>query len=764
MSVKARFLGNFDKGLTKNAPSWLIDEGAFSHLTNAYVWRGTVRKRFGTEYVGSGTIHDARLSLKLRAGGSSDPLTIPSDIKPAPGQVLSYKPPSDPVVYLIIPSVPATGTVTLLSNREGVSATLDVATKTFTITPAPTVDVWLFPCLPVMGFALREGSRQGLYETIAFDTRRSYRRISSKQWVDIGGGKWTGRDTNHFSHVNFRFGNSPPLLFVTNGVRVNTEGSMREADWSGGIAYLNRENPPVWSVIAPVLAQATQGATEVRLLGALLLFSFRNALFAAGTIEGDPALPDNDRVYPGKLVWSTPFESPIDDASRQQDHRYNWATGFNQITLSTSEKIVSVAPFRDRLIVFMERSTFEIVPTGIAEKPFKSQKISSNRGSVATFGTVPLEEGVVTVGSRGIHICDGTRVDRVDSAIPDEIFRLNLSSTSRIHAIRNFYRELVYFTLPLETSTSRFVSAPFARDILVWNRENGSFAYTTEPATSLGRFLREEDNTTWSELGDKVGTWNKWTGTWRGTSVSPQKERVCFGTRQGVVLTIEEDSPVSRNTLLVANVTGYDLTVPSHQFVPSNRIRLRDPSYEEIDDRVYTVVAVSGDTVSLLPKATPFYDTARPYKGTATVGLVSEIRIEGADWNPLMQEGYSLRIPYLDFSVKQTPFGEFSVRYFINGSPFPVNDSGVAGVYGDSVVSTAPEPGDDKTASPFAGPPQEQEGRYLRRRFFMNGRGQTIRVRLFLNDEQLENTGIIDSDLAIGGITVYFQGGGRITR
>ncbi|MCY3975153.1 MAG: hypothetical protein OXF02_06405 [Simkaniaceae bacterium] len=763
MSVKARFLGNFNKGLTKNAPSWLIDEGAFTELTNAYVWRGTVRKRFGTEYVGSGGFHDARLSLKLRAGGSSDPLVVPADINPAPGQVLSYKPPSGSVVYLTIPSVPATGTVTLLSNREGVSATLDVATKTFTITPEPTVDIRFYPCLPVMGFALREGIRQGLYETIAFDTRRSYRRVN-KRWVDIEGGRWTGKDTHHFSHVNYRFGNSPPWLFVTNGVRVDTGGSMREEDWHGGIAYLNRDDSPLWKVITPVLAQATQGASEVRLLGALLLFSFRNTFFAAGTIEGDPMLPDNDRIHPGKLVWSSPFTSPIDDPSRDEYHRYNWATGFNQITLSTSEKIVSLAPLRDRLIVFMERSTYEIVETGIAERPFKSQKISSTRGSMASFGTIPLDEEVVTIGNRGIQTCDGTRVDRVDSSIPDEIFRLNLSSTSRIHAIRNFYRELVYFTLPLESSTTRFMNAPFPRDILVWNRENGSFAYTTEAATSLGRFLREEDRTKWSELGDKVGTWSKWTGTWRGTSVSPQKERVCFGTRQGVVLTIEEDSPLYQTTLLVANVSGYDLTVPSHQFVPGNRIRLRDPSYEEIDDRVYRVFAISGDTVSILPESAPFYDTSRPYKGTATVGLVSEISIKSADWNPFLQEGYSLRIPYLDFSVKQTPFGEFSVRYFINGSPFAVNDSEVAGVYGDSVVSTSPQPGDDKTATPFTGSPQEQEGRYLRRRFFMNGRGQTIRVRLFLNDKQLEDPGIIDSDLAIGGITVYFQTGGRITR
>ena len=45
-----------NSGLQKNVLPWLIPDNAFSEFNNAYVFRGRVRKRFGSRWTGDNTI------------------------------------------------------------------------------------------------------------------------------------------------------------------------------------------------------------------------------------------------------------------------------------------------------------------------------------------------------------------------------------------------------------------------------------------------------------------------------------------------------------------------------------------------------------------------------------------------------------------------------------------------------------------------------------------------------------------------------------
>src|SRR5215475_8018909 len=50
-----RFLiAPINTGLETDLKPWLIPDDAFAQLENAYVFRGRVRKRFGSQYTGSG--------------------------------------------------------------------------------------------------------------------------------------------------------------------------------------------------------------------------------------------------------------------------------------------------------------------------------------------------------------------------------------------------------------------------------------------------------------------------------------------------------------------------------------------------------------------------------------------------------------------------------------------------------------------------------------------------------------------------------------
>ena len=62
-------------GLVNNVKPWLIPDDAFAVLNNAYVFRGRVKKRFGSTVVdanGSGDILKTRLRINI---GTTDPIT-----------------------------------------------------------------------------------------------------------------------------------------------------------------------------------------------------------------------------------------------------------------------------------------------------------------------------------------------------------------------------------------------------------------------------------------------------------------------------------------------------------------------------------------------------------------------------------------------------------------------------------------------------------------------------------------------------------------
>src|SRR5271157_622081 len=72
-----RFLiAPFKTGLETDLKPWMIVDDAFTQLNNVYCFRGRVRKRFGSEYTGTGTGTtqqlQSRLAIKI---GTIDPVT-----------------------------------------------------------------------------------------------------------------------------------------------------------------------------------------------------------------------------------------------------------------------------------------------------------------------------------------------------------------------------------------------------------------------------------------------------------------------------------------------------------------------------------------------------------------------------------------------------------------------------------------------------------------------------------------------------------------
>src|SRR5207247_7694475 len=99
----------------------------------------------------------------------------------------------------------------------------------------------------------------------------------------------------------------------------------------------------------------------------------------------------------------------------------------DSIDAPTSEAIVTALILKDRLIVYFERSTWELVYTGNQVIPFDWQTINIELGAESTQSVVPFDSVILGVGDVGIHSCNGGNVARIDDKIPDEILQVNNS-------------------------------------------------------------------------------------------------------------------------------------------------------------------------------------------------------------------------------------------------------------------------------------------------------------------------------------------------
>ena len=119
--AKDRFMIGYtdnNTGLQTNVLPWLLPDNAFSKLENAYVFRGKVRKRFGSTLMGDTHLNSR---LRIQVGDTTAPAATPDNI--AIGQMFSV---ADEIY-----TVYQTGA--MLASTAGTSGTATVGTTVFAI-------------------------------------------------------------------------------------------------------------------------------------------------------------------------------------------------------------------------------------------------------------------------------------------------------------------------------------------------------------------------------------------------------------------------------------------------------------------------------------------------------------------------------------------------------------------------------------------------------------------------------------------------------
>lgn len=223
-------VGPINKGLRNDRSAFVIDNDSFPTLVNAYQWRGRVKRKRGTQFLG-------RLSRFLGTTDGAGNLIVTIAPTPIATGIVSFTIGTDVFVDPGTTADPATQT--LITNSTG-SGTLNRVTGVLTIAGSqPNTAVIYYPRLPVMGleeFTLASNPFPG---TLAFDTVYSYNINTSFPYAinDVSFYKnpvadpvnlpgyipkavwtpttWNGQDYQQFWTVNYQ-----GALWATNGINV----------------------------------------------------------------------------------------------------------------------------------------------------------------------------------------------------------------------------------------------------------------------------------------------------------------------------------------------------------------------------------------------------------------------------------------------------------------------------------------------------------------------------------------------------------------
>lgn len=282
------------------------------------------------------------------------------------------------------------------------------------------------------------------------------------------------------------------------------------------------------------------------LVGALAILPFKDRLLFFKPIiqtSTGPAITLQDTV-----LWSwngTPYYNDILPKDNDDPQTFNAIAYYVDQTgaggyqpAGISNPIVTVSSNEDVLLIGFggDGRKTRFVYTGNDLQPFLFFNINNELPSSATFSAVSLDKGVIDIGQYGIAITDQQSSQRVDLEIPDEVFTIQSlnNGVQRINAIRDFFREWIYFTYPVSNSRWKFPTQTF-----LYNYRDVTWAILYENYTRHGNY-RQQTKNTWATIGEKFGSWSAWREPWNSGANSALFTSVVAGNPQGYVMITDE--------------------------------------------------------------------------------------------------------------------------------------------------------------------------------------------------------------------------------
>jgi hypothetical protein len=504
-------------------------------------------------------------------------------------------------------------------------------------------------------------------------------------------------------------------------------------------------------------------ATPQRLLrGGLIIVSYKNRLVVLNTYEssgtstsvnfaqrarwcqnGTPFFTEDNAATPVEYLLPTNINANFD----------SWFDGTvgkgGFIDAPTGEAIVSAEFIKDTLIVYFERSTWQLVYTGNETLPFIWQKINTELGTEATFSIVPFDRGVFGVGNYGIISTDSVNVVRIDEKIPDEVFQIqNINNApKRISGVRDYNAQLVYWAYPIrsdEDNDDVSYELTYPNQVLVYNYMDGSWAEFDDCFTCFGYWQKVTD-ATWSS---STIPWSTAQFAWNSQVLQAKYPDVAAGNQRGFVFVYSQLQQIGQNvpSLEISNASGLTITCPDHNFVNGDYILITAMTgFTGWNNTVYIVANAAANTFDLTLPAGNTIPSATGYTGGGFITHVPKLTIMTKQFNPFYENGDSVRLSYLDIYMDRTSAGQITAETYVNS-----NDSTAINPL---TVLTYPEP-----PVTFAATQSR-----IWHRVYANAFGSFFQNKFTLSDAQLRDINIASSDIKIHGLVYYTNAAGRIS-
>ena len=664
------YIKGYATGLVQNRQEFILPADAYPVLENAYIFREKILRKSGVETVGRlqrNLTIAAFASLNLLTGLEATATLTPGSVHVTDGMGNVWTEPVPPNGTLLENGLPSAGRVNYATGLLSGGPVLNL-TGTFSY----------YPDLPVMGILTREKNEINDEQTVYFDTKYAYRFNGTTFQEFIPGFTWTGSDVNFFWPMNYWVTpKNAKVFWVTNFSGV----------FGDPIRYSAFEDDPtVWINFAPTIDAAGN-----KLQQCLAMVPFRGRMVTFRTFEG-LTLGTSVQFYQ-RIRWAA-IGTPISDVSSLFPTGVNanaWRDdirgqgGF--LDIPTSQAIVAVGFVRDNLVIYCERSTWQLRYTGRSIAPFQIERVNSELGTESTFGAVQFDTSLVGIGDKGIVQCDSYKSDRIDIKIPDLIFTFHdfLNGNLRVYGIRDFQNKLAYWAYPAQwdgdQSDDEDDLVKFPNRRLVYNYENDSWAIFRDSITVFGT-IQKEDSMTWA--GSYPTTWSEANFPWIG-----EPELFPFvggGNQQGYIFLMDQ-LQVNQRSLYIKNITGGAITglnIPDHNLEENYIIKIInllaiDPFFS-LNNLNFKVHVVDKDNIQIYaydPTTLQFSmaqaTSPGTYLGAAEVVVRDNFTIQSKKFNHL-DDGQNIQLGHLDILVNNTQSGAFSINVYADyNSADPMN-------------------------------------------------------------------------------------------
>jgi hypothetical protein len=436
------------------------------------------------------------------------------------------------------------------------------------------------PTSPVQGLKNWVNPSTLAQSLIAYSTTKSYLFNGvSNTFADItfnAAGtpfSWSNTADQFFWTTNFK-----GSLWSTNNINTATDG----------IQFWNGSPTTGWNPHQPQV-----DGTPNYLNAALIILPYKGRLVVLNTTEGAQNRSTNN-FFPQRARWcqlGTPYLQtvagtyvpPAPFATPGSSDNNAWRSdipgrgGF--IDADTNERIVSADIVKDTLIVFFQRSTWRLRYIGETLIPFIWERLNTQYGAESTFSNVAFDDSVLAFSRYGWIGSDTNSTVRIDEDIPDHSFsyeasNATLTGLARVQGIRDFYREMAYWTYENQLSTTG-TNQIYAYDY----RDKGWYIFNPQTGTSgsstnlnircFGNYFVNTDNT-WGSLSTATDTWGDYDGaedTWGnlGAGQNAGFPFIVGGDNNGNVYSMFEFFNAPSN---IDNTTNFNFSIKTKTFNP----------------------------------------------------------------------------------------------------------------------------------------------------------------------------------------------------